>query len=150
MGRMNGEVCLITGAARGQGAAEARLFVAEGATVWMSDVLDSEGETLAGEIGATYRRLDVRNEVAWSSLVAEILGRDGKIDVLINNAGIFRAGRHFEISLEHFEEIHHWFFSNRSRTNFIRPLRRAMALAPSEPVIFLNSSPSSQQATSGC
>lgn len=105
MGRIDGEVCLITGAARGQGAAEARLFVAEGATVWLSDVLDGEGETLAAELGATYRRLDVRNEQEWSALVSEILERDGKIDALINNAGIFRWGRHYEISLEHFEEV---------------------------------------------
>jgi len=102
---MDGEVCLITGAARGQGAAEARLFAAEGATVWLSDVLDREGEKLAAEIGATYRRLDVRDEGEWSSLVDEILERDGKIDTLINNAGIFRTGRHFEISREHFEEV---------------------------------------------
>ena len=77
MGRMDDEVCLITGAARGQGKAEARLFAAEGATVWLSDVLDREGEKLAAEIGATYRRLDVRDEKEWSSLVDEILERDG-------------------------------------------------------------------------
>jgi len=102
---MDGKVCLITGGARGQGAAEARLFVAEGATVWLSDVLNSEGEALAVEIGATYRRLDVRSEDDWQSLVAEILERDGQIDALINNAGIFRLGRHYEIRLEDFEEV---------------------------------------------
>ena len=64
MGRLDGKVVIITGAARGQGAAEARLFVAEGARVMLGDVLDTEGEALAAELGeaACYRRLDVSRE----------------------------------------------------------------------------------------
>ncbi len=62
MGRLDNKVCLITGAARGQGAEEARLFAHEGATVWLTDVLDEVGEATAKEIGATYRHLDVRSE----------------------------------------------------------------------------------------
>lgn len=105
MGRLDGKVCVITGAARGQGAAEARLFAAEGATVWLTDVLDVEGAALAAEIGATYRHLDVRDQSAWTALVAEVLEASGRVDVLINNAGIFASGRHFEIDAAEFQRI---------------------------------------------
>ena len=87
MGRLDGKVCVITGAARGQGAEEARLFSQEGATVWLTDVLDDVGEATARSIGGTYRHLDVRSESDWTTLVAEILQRDRRIDVLVNNAG---------------------------------------------------------------
>lgn len=93
-GRLAGKVTLVTGSARGQGAAEARLFAAEGAeAVYVTDVLDTEGEATAAAIGAvaTYRHLDVTDEEAWTALVAEILERHGRIDVLVNNAGIFRV-----------------------------------------------------------
>lgn len=105
MGRLDGKICLITGAARGQGAAEARLFAAEGGTVWLTDVLDAEGVALARDIGAEYRHLDVRDEAAWHGLVQEIVGASGRLDVLINNAGIFATGRHFEISAEDFQRV---------------------------------------------
>ncbi|MCZ6889605.1 MAG: glucose 1-dehydrogenase [Gammaproteobacteria bacterium] len=105
MGRLDDKVCLITGAARGQGEAEARLFANEGATVWLTDVLDGPGESTAGAIGGTYRHLDVRAEAEWSALVAQILEAHGKIDALINNAGIFATGRHYEIELEEFTRI---------------------------------------------
>ncbi len=105
MGRLDGKVCLITGAARGQGAAEARLFAQEGGRVWLTDVLDGEGEALAAEIGGSYRHLDVRDEGAWAALVAEIVAADGSIDVLVNNAGIFATGRHFEIDPGDFERV---------------------------------------------
>jgi 3alpha(or 20beta)-hydroxysteroid dehydrogenase len=100
--RLKDKVCLITGAARGQGEAEARLFAAEGARVWLTDVLDTEGEALAAEIEGTYRSLDVRDEAAWGELVDEIIQRDGRIDVLINNAGIFRSNRMIDTSSEEF------------------------------------------------
>ena len=105
MGRLDDKVCLITGAARGQGEAEARLFANEGATVWLTDVLDGPGESTAGATGGTYRHLDVRAEAEWSALVAEILEAHGKIDALINNAGIFATGRHYEIEPEEFTRI---------------------------------------------
>ena len=102
MGRLDGKVCVITGAARGQGAEEARLFSQEGATVWLTDVLDDVGEATARSIGGTYRHLDVRSESDWTTLVAEILQRDRHIDVLVNNAGIFRSNRMRDTSLEEF------------------------------------------------
>ena len=105
MDRLADKVCIITGAARGQGAAEARLFASEGATVWLTDVLDTDGKTVAAEIGGTYRHLDVREESQWQALVDEILSSSGRVDVLVNNAGIFRSGRHFEISPGDFQEV---------------------------------------------
>lgn len=105
MARLEGKVCLITGAARGQGAAEARLFAAEGATVWLTDVLDAEGSAVAAEFGATYRHLDVREETAWSAIVQEMLETSGRVDVLINNAAIFATGRHFEIDQTAFQRV---------------------------------------------
>lgn len=105
MGRLDGKVCLITGAARGQGAAEARLFAEEGGTVWLTDVLDADGSALAEEIGGTYRHLDVRDEAAWSDVVEAMVDAHGHVDVLVNNAGIFATGRHFEIDPAEFQRI---------------------------------------------
>jgi 3alpha(or 20beta)-hydroxysteroid dehydrogenase len=93
MGRLDDKVALITGAARGQGAAEARLFAAEGARVYLSDVLDDEGAATAADIGAaaSYHHLDVTDEEAWIALVGDIVDAEGRLDVLVNNAGIFRV-----------------------------------------------------------
>ena len=92
-GRLAGKVALITGGARGQGAAEGGLFAAEGARVILADVLDADGEAAAARIGdaASYRRLDVTDEAAWDALVAEIVEDHGKLDILVNNAGIYRS-----------------------------------------------------------
>jgi 3alpha(or 20beta)-hydroxysteroid dehydrogenase len=91
MGRLDGKVALITGAARGQGAAEARLFVAEGAHVMLGDVLDADGEIVAKDLGdrAAYLRHDVTSESAWDAIVEATRTRFGRIDVLVNNAGVF-------------------------------------------------------------
>ena len=91
MGRLEGKVALITGAARGQGAAEGRLFASEGAAVVLTDVLDGEGKATAADIGAaaTFHHHDVTSEAEWTSVVAAVLEEHGQLDVLINNAGIF-------------------------------------------------------------
>ncbi len=88
--RLDGKVALITGAARGQGAAHARLFVAEGARVVLADVMDDEGAAVAGALGpaAAYRHLDVSSQPDWEAAVAEGVARFGGIDVLVNNAAI--------------------------------------------------------------
>jgi 3alpha(or 20beta)-hydroxysteroid dehydrogenase len=82
-------VALITGAARGQGEAHARRFIAEGAAIVIADVLDAEGEALAKELGeaARYTHLDVTSEDAWTSVVGEL----DTLHVLVNNAGILGA-----------------------------------------------------------
>lgn len=105
MTRLKDKVCLITGAAKGQGAAEARLFAAQGARVWLTDVLDEEGAALAAQVDGIYRHLDVRDQVAWDSLVDEMVSAEGRVDVLINNAGIFRSNRLVDTPLEEFELV---------------------------------------------
>jgi 3alpha(or 20beta)-hydroxysteroid dehydrogenase len=89
-GRLAGKVALITGAAKGQGAAHARRFAAEGAQVVLADVLDGEGENVAGAIGAdaVYTRLDVRSDTDWTAAVQLATDRFGRLDVLVNNAGV--------------------------------------------------------------
>jgi 3alpha(or 20beta)-hydroxysteroid dehydrogenase len=88
--RLEGKVALITGAARGQGEAEARLFVAEGARVVLGDVRDELGEKVAASLGeaARYVPLDVAQEAAWERAVALAESAFGKLDVLVNNAGV--------------------------------------------------------------
>ena len=94
MGRLAGKVALISGGARGQGEAEARLFCAEGAKVVIADVLDESGRKVAAEIGesARYVHLDVTREADWARVVAETRAAFGHLDVLVNNAGIVRTG----------------------------------------------------------
>ncbi|MSO86774.1 MAG: glucose 1-dehydrogenase [Acidimicrobiia bacterium] len=93
-GRLEGKVAIITGAARGQGEAEARHAVAEGASVLLTDVLDAEGEAVAADLGAAaaYRHLDVTSEEEWIAAVADAEERFGPVTVLVNNAGILDFG----------------------------------------------------------
>jgi 3alpha(or 20beta)-hydroxysteroid dehydrogenase len=88
--RLDGKVAIITGAARGQGAAHARLFVAEGAKVLLADVMDAEGAAVADELGpaAAYRHLDVSSQPDWQAAVGDASARFGGIDVLVNNAAV--------------------------------------------------------------
>ena len=90
VGRLDGKVALITGAARGQGEAEARCFVREGAQVLVSDVLDRDGEAVVADLGraARYVHLDVTSPEDWTQAVATTRAAHGKLDVLVNNAGI--------------------------------------------------------------
>ena len=80
---------MITGGARGQGAAEGKLFRAEGAEVYLTDVLVDEGIETAAEIGATFIEHDVTDSDAWTAIVKRIENEHAHLDVLINNAGIF-------------------------------------------------------------
>lgn len=94
MGRLDGKVALISGGARGQGEAEVRRFVAEGAKVVFGDILDDLGKAVAEELGdaAQYVHLDVRREDDWNEAVTEAESRFGKLDVLVNNAGVLDMG----------------------------------------------------------
>src|SRR5262245_55044819 len=93
MGRLDGKVALISGGARGQGAAEAKLFAREGAHVVFGDVLDEDGRQVEAEIrtaggNATYVHLDVTREDDWRAAVALAEHTYGRLNVLVNNAGI--------------------------------------------------------------
>lgn len=89
MGRLENKVVIVTGGARGQGAAEAAAFVAEGARVWVTDVLDDEGRATAAEVGARYVHHDVTDAGQWEAVTSEVLETEGRIDGLVNNAGIY-------------------------------------------------------------
>lgn len=105
-GRLDGKVVLITGGARGQGAAEAMLFASEGATVVITDVLDSDGaETAAASDRIRFLHHDVTNEAEWIAVVQDVLEDYGKIDGLINNAGIFRSRPIAETTLEEYRLV---------------------------------------------
>ena len=93
-GRLEGKVALITGSARGQGEAEARRFVAEGAKVAITDRRGVLGGQLAAELGSDtfYQQLDVTLEDHWDAAVAATVERFGKLDILVNNAGIGAFG----------------------------------------------------------
>jgi 3alpha(or 20beta)-hydroxysteroid dehydrogenase len=106
-GRLEGKVALITGAARGQGEAEARRFVAEGAKVLLTDVLDAEGEAVAADLGgaAAYRHLDVTSEQEWEAAVADAEARFGPLTILVNNAGILDFGPVHEQDVERFRTV---------------------------------------------
>jgi 3alpha(or 20beta)-hydroxysteroid dehydrogenase len=94
MCELAGRVAIVTGAARGTGAAIARRFAAAGARVVLGDVQHALGEKVAGEIGAAarYRPLDVTREADWERVVAHTLADEGRIDVLVNNAAILHMG----------------------------------------------------------
>jgi len=91
--RLKDKVAIVTGAASGMGAATARLFAREGAKVTVADMLEEEGRAVAADIakaggGARFARLDVAEEPEWEALVATVLREDGRLDVVVNNAGI--------------------------------------------------------------
>ena len=111
MGRLDAKVAVITGAARGMGAAEARLFADEGACVLLADRRDEEGRAVCAQIErahpgrAVYAHLDIRSEEDWENgvrLASEVFGG---IDVLVNNAGIIRIAPLSECSVELFRQV---------------------------------------------
>jgi 3(or 17)beta-hydroxysteroid dehydrogenase len=94
MNRLDGKVAFISGAARGIGAATARLMVEAGARVVIGDVLDERGRETAQAIAgvgdaATYIHLDVTSEEEWTAAIAATVARFGGLDILVNNAGLF-------------------------------------------------------------
>jgi 3alpha(or 20beta)-hydroxysteroid dehydrogenase len=124
-GRLAGKVAIITGAARGQGEAEARRFVVEGARVLLTDVLDAEGEAVAASLGeaAAYRHLDVTAEAEWVAAVADAEDRFGPITVLVNNAGILDFGPIHKQDVARFRAV--------LDVNLVGPLIGMKTVAPS-------------------
>ncbi|MFF5987484.1 glucose 1-dehydrogenase [Prauserella flavalba] len=107
MGRLTGKVALITGAARGQGAAAARRFAAEGAKIMIADVNDAEGKALAGELGdsAAYVHLDVAEEDDWARVVDRTVAEFGSLTVLVNNAGVLHFSPLGQTTLADYERV---------------------------------------------
>ncbi len=108
--RLVGKVALISGAARGMGAEEARLFAREGGRVVLGDLRDEAGEQVVAEIGeqggdAIYVRLDVSDEAAWRDAVGQAESSYGRLDILVNNAGIVSYSQGDDDSIEDYDRL---------------------------------------------
>ena len=108
--RLEGKVAFISGGSRGMGAEEARLFAKEGAKVVIGDVLEDEGQRLAAQIGeeggeALFVGLDVTSEAQWQAAIAATVARFGKLDVLVNNAGISGHGTVENTTVEDWDRV---------------------------------------------
>ena len=108
--RLRNKVAVITGGSRGQGAAEARLFAKEGASVIIGDILDHEGEKVSSQIqkeggSALYVRLDVQKSDDWYSAVRLAVKEYGKIDILVNNAAILTLSTIEETTKEEWDKV---------------------------------------------
>ena len=105
MNRLDGKVAFLSGAARGIGGATAKLMTEAGAKVVIGDVLDEVGAKHAREIGATYLHLDVTQEASWAAAMDATFKAHGKLDVLVNNAGIFNGKGVEEASLDEWNRL---------------------------------------------
>src|ERR1700687_1964170 len=107
MGRVDGKVALISGGARGMGASHARLLVTEGAKVVIGDILDDEGKALADDLGdaARFVHLDVTQPDQWKAAVATAVQEFGKLNVLVNNAGIVNGSPLHKFDLTKWQQI---------------------------------------------
>lgn len=106
MKRLQGKIILITGGAHGQGALEARMFTEEGAKVVITDVDHAEGERLAAQLpDAVYLPLDVSDEANWASVVDSVIARFGRLDVLVNNAGIYSRSDIVDTTVQAYTKI---------------------------------------------
>ena len=107
MGRLDGKVAIVTGGARGQGEAEVRLFVAEGAKVVVSDVLVDAGKAVAASLGdsAVFLRHDVSREDDWEAAINLATEHFGGLDILVNNAGILHNATIAKHTLADFERV---------------------------------------------
>ena len=110
MPRLEGKVAIISGGARGQGAVEARMFAEEGASVVIGDILDDQGRQTEAELqelgyNVTYVHLDVTDESDWQSAVQTAISPYGKLDILLNNAGILIRKNIEETTVEDWDRI---------------------------------------------
>jgi NAD(P)-dependent dehydrogenase (short-subunit alcohol dehydrogenase family) len=102
---LGGRVCIVTGGSQGIGEACVRRFAREGAKVVIADLADAPGQALAAELGTIYVHCDVGDKAQVDALVARTLQAHGRIDVLVNNAGIFKAADFLEISEADFDAV---------------------------------------------
>jgi 3alpha(or 20beta)-hydroxysteroid dehydrogenase len=105
--RFEGKVALVTGGSRGMGAATVRRLHSEGASVVAADILDDDGKALADELGDRVRfvHLDVTSEEQWQDVIAQTERELGKLDVLVNNAGILKFNALTDVPLEEFRQV---------------------------------------------
>ncbi|MBX3653718.1 MAG: SDR family oxidoreductase [Ramlibacter sp.] len=124
-------VALVTGGAQGIGEACARRFAAEGARVVIIDMADAPGQALAAELGASYVHCDVGDKSQVDALIAQVLATHGHIDVLVNNAGIFRAAEFLDVTEEDFDAV----LRVNLKGSFLvgQAVARAMAAGPGRP-----------------
>lgn len=126
-GRVAGKVVVVTGAARGQGAAEVEALAREGASVYAVDLLDEDGRLLADRLtddglDVAYGHLDVTDAGGWAALAADLSLRHGRVDALVNNAGVASRGRLPYVDLD----VWHQTFA----INVTGPLLGIQALVP--------------------
>ncbi len=107
MGRVADKVAIVTGGAQGMGAADARMLVAEGAKVVIADILDEPGQALADELGdaARFVHLDVSDEEQWQAAVDTAVTEFGKVNVLVNNAGIVQVAPLKSLDVEKWNRV---------------------------------------------
>lgn len=107
MGRVDGKVAIVTGAASGMGKADAELLAAEGASVVVTDFNEEGGQAVADAIGgdAVFMRLDVSDEDNWQAVVAATVEKFGRLDILVNNAGMITLGSIVDTTLEDWRRI---------------------------------------------
>ena len=110
MGKLDGQVALISGGARGQGEHQARLFAREGAAIAIGDVLEEDGNRVAESINDTggqaiFRKLDVSDQSSWAEMVDATTEQFGKLNILVNNAGILRNGSIEDTTVQEYLEV---------------------------------------------
>ena len=99
---MNQQVALTSGGASGIGLATAKKLIARGASVWIGDIQETQGEKVAAEIGAHYVHLDVTQESDWISAIDQIKDQAGRLTQVVNNAGIGSLGNLESVTAEAF------------------------------------------------
>ena len=102
---LGGRVCVVTGGAQGIGEACARRFAREGASTVIADIADERGQALAAELGALYVHCDVGDKAQVDAAVAQVLQAHGRIDVLVNNAGIFKAADFLDVTEADYDAV---------------------------------------------
>jgi NAD(P)-dependent dehydrogenase (short-subunit alcohol dehydrogenase family) len=102
---LSGRVCIVTGAAQGIGEACVRRFAREGAKVVVTDIADEHGQALAQELGGLYLHCDVGDKAQVDAAVAQVMHTHGRIDVLVNNAGIFRAADFLDVTEADYDAV---------------------------------------------